>query len=188
MINFYELFNLTKINFQQILLIIFLSLMAPIIIFDSIFDIFNLKKYQKNNFNKIFTIFTIIISIASTFLLIKTIKNEKKEKFYKIAKANKLNINYEKFISEKKKLNDFCSERKLYSKYEDNFCKIETGNIVNDVFNFSEDTINKDTVNKVFNELYSTSNNKNKTKNKAVEEAIKFIKENKIQIKVNNKK
>ena len=180
MINFYELFNLTKINFQQILLIIFLSLMAPIIIFDSIFDIFNLKKYQKNNFNKIFTIFTIIISIASTFLLIKTIKNEKKEKFYKIAKANKLNINYENFISENKKLYNFCKkinkEKKslLYKKYNDYFCKIEDGDV------------NSDTVNEVFNELYLTNNKKEK--NESVEEAIKFIKEEKIQIKVDNKK
>ena len=173
MINFYELFNLTKINFQQILLIIFLSLMAPIIIFDSIFDIFNLKKYQKNNFNKIFTIFTIIISIASTFLLIKTIKNEKKEKFYKIAKANKLNINYENFISENKKLYEFCLKKRRKTEYE-NFCKIE------------DEDVNSDTINKVFNELY-TSNNRIE-KNKLVEEAIQFIKKDKIQIKVNNEK
>ena len=184
MINFYELFNSIFINdFISTFGFFIISLGIVFIIFFIVFGlIFDNLDFGIN------ILFVIIISVISTFFIIRVMEKRSKDKFYKITKINHLNINYEKFISEKKKLNDFCSERKLYSKYEDNFCKIETGNIVNDVFNFSEDTINKDTVNKVFNELYSTSNNKNKTKNKAVEEAIKFIKENKIQIKVNNKK
>ena len=186
MINFYELFNLTKINFQQICQIFFVSLIASIIIPDFIFDIFNFKKHKKNTqnksnkFNIIFTIFTIFLSISLLFFLIKTIKNDDKEKFYKIAKMNKLNINYDNFISENKKLYDFCikinKDKKslLYKKYNDYFCKIENGDV------------NSDTINEVFNELYSTINTNEK--NKAVEEAIQFIKEDKIQIKVNNKK
>ena len=199
MINFYELFYdfLSSNQFDQFenkfflfCLLFFIFFLLFYVIYLFFLSLFYSGEIELNlNFKEIMIfIFAIISSVSFSCFGMKEIKKMKKKEFYKIAKANKLNINYEKFISEKKKLNDFCSERKLYSKYEDNFCKIETGNIVNDVFNFSEDTINKDTVNKVFNELYSTSNNKNKTKNKAVEEAIKFIKENKIQIKVNNKK
>ena len=176
MINFYELFNLTKINFQQICQIFFVSLIAFIIIPDFIFDIFGFKKHKKKSkkyneiyvFNIIFIILIIVLSIASTFFLIKTIKNENKEKFYKMAKTNKLNIDYDNFILENKKLYNFCikinKEKKslLYKKYNDYFCKIEenTGNV------------NSDTVNEVFNQLYSTNNKKEK--NESVEKAIKF--------------
>ena len=184
MINFYELFNLTlKTDSLTILFFLICSFVIAIAIFYFIFVIFSKDKDAELEFKGkklIKNIIFMIITIMLFFFSIKVIEKFEKEKFYKIAKMNKLNINYENFISENKKLKNFCKnineERKylLYSKYDNNFCKIEDGDV------------NSDTVNEVFNELYSTNNTKGK--NKAVEEAIKFIKENKIQIKVNNKK
>ena len=180
MINFYELFNSIFINdFISTFGFFIISLGIVFIIFFIVFGlIFDNLDFGIN------ILFVIIISVISTFFIIRVMEKRSKDKFYKITKINHLNINYEKFISENKKLKDFCininEDRKylLYSKYDDDFCKIEenTGNV------------NIDTVNDVFNELYSTSENKNKEKNESVEEAIKFVKEDKIQIKVNNKK
>ena len=185
MINFYELFNLT---FKTDSLTILFDLICSFVIFVTsyylIFVILLKDKDAKLQFKgKILIKFIIFmtITIMLIFFSIKGIEKLEKEKFYKIAKMNKLNINYDNFILENKKLKNFCKtineERKylLYSKYNNDFCKIENGDV------------NSDTINKVFNELYSTSNNKNKTKNKAVEEAIQFIKEKKIQIKIDNK-
>ena len=185
MINFYELFNSIFINDFMftfgifiislgIIFIIFFLVLGIIFDFlDGFFD-FSIRN----------TIFIIIIFVISTFFIIRAMEKRSKDKFYKITKINHLNINYEKFISENKKLKDFCininEERKylLYSKYDNDFCKIEesTGNV----------DIN--TANDVFNELYSTSENKSEEKNEEIEKAIKFIKGNEIQIKVNNKK
>ena len=52
----------------------------------------------------------------------------------------------------------------------------------------STGNVDINTANDVFNELYSTSENKSEEKNEEIEKAIKFIKGNEIQIKVNNKK
>ena len=191
MINFYELFfhffysnQLDQVEdkiflFCLLFAIFFILSYTIFLFFSNFFSLFCSEKIKNSNFKEIMIfIFAIISSASFSFFCIKEITKMKKKEFYKIAKTNKLNINYEKFFSEKKKLYDFCSERNnfLYSKYNDNFCKIEYG------------YVNENTVNKVFNELYSTSNNKSKEKNKNVEKAIRFIKEEKIQIKVNNEK
>ena len=180
MINFYELFNSIFINDFFVTFLIFLGSFSAffaifVFILGFIFEIIDYKRIRN-------ILFIIIISIISPVFIIRVMEKSSKDKFYKITKINHLNINYENFILENKKLKNFCininEERKylLYSKYDDDFCKIEenTGDV------------NMDTVNEVFNELYSTINTNEK--NKAVEEAINFIKENKIQIKVNNEK
>ena len=180
MINFHELCNSIFINdFVFTFGIFIISSSIIFIIFVFIFEVFFTNFNFEFKENLITTIIFITISIISTFFIIRVMEKNSKEKFYKVAKTNNLNINYDNFILENKKLKNFCKtineERKylLYSKYDNDFCKIENGDV------------NSDTINEVFNELYSTINTNEK--NKAVEEAIQFIKEDKIQIKVNNK-
>ena len=171
MIDFYELFRSTYTapSLCDFLFWLIIVIIVVIIIFSCFLNDIN------SNLKGILILSTITIFVVAIPLIsfIQAEKEKKaKENFYKVIKIHKLDIDYYNFISENKKLYEFCLEKRRKTEYE-NFCKIE------------DEDVNSDTLNEVFNELY-TSNNRIE-KNKLVEEAIQFIKENKIQIKIDNK-